>query len=90
MHIDRRAGRLLAEHVSEGPEDEFLTTRQVADWLGCSMQWLEILRGRGTGPKYVTLSNRMVRYKRGAVRDWLRKRERQCTAEYARRTAVTR
>ena len=30
MHIDRRAKRLLADPVSEGPDDELLTTKQVA------------------------------------------------------------
>jgi hypothetical protein len=28
-YIDKRAGRLLAEHVSEGPDDQMLTTEEV-------------------------------------------------------------
>jgi hypothetical protein len=79
MHIDRRAERLLAEHVSEGPDDELLTVEQMADWYGCSTQWFEIARTRGTGPKFVTLSNRQVRYRREAGRDFLRKREKMRT-----------
>jgi hypothetical protein len=82
MHIDRRARRILDSHVSEGPDDELLTTREVADWFGCSTQFLEIGRLRGTGPKFVTLSNRQVVYRRSACRDWLKKREHQSTAEY--------
>ena len=76
MHIDKRAGRLLADPISEGPDDELLTTEQVAEWLGCSTQFLELLRGRGTGPAFVRISPRIVKYRREAVWAWLRWRER--------------
>jgi hypothetical protein len=36
MHIDRRAERLLGEHISDGPDDESLDTQETADWLGVS------------------------------------------------------
>jgi len=75
MHIDRRAARLLADHVSEGPDDEMLTTEQVAEWLGVSTQFLELQRGRDTGPRYTRVSPRNIKYRRDAVRKWLRARE---------------
>ena len=50
MHIDRRAARLLGESVSDGPDEQSLTTQDVADWLGVSTQFLEIARHRGDGP----------------------------------------
>ena len=53
MHIDRRAERLLGDHISEGPDDEALDTQDTADWLGVSTQFLEISRFKGTGPEYV-------------------------------------
>jgi hypothetical protein len=90
MHIDKRAERLLSEHVSEGPDDETLTTRQVSDWLGVSEQWLEIARGRGTGPRFVQYANRIVKYCRQDVRAWLRKRVHQRTSEYAKVPRSTR
>jgi hypothetical protein len=88
MHIDRRAGRLLAEHVSEGPDDELLTTEQVAEWFGCSVQFLEICRGRGTGPGFQRMSPRKIMYRREAVRKWLRQRERRSTSQYRNREVV--
>ena len=85
MHIDRRAERLLGEHISEGPDDESLTTQEVADWLGVSPQFLEISRHRGTGPRYAELSPRQIRYLRGDVRAWLKKRSSYSTAEAAKK-----
>lgn len=85
MHIDKRAARLLSDHVSEGPDDELLSTKQVAEWLGLSTQWLEIARGKPTGPRFETIAPRLIRYRRGAVRDWLKKREHASTAEYRRK-----
>ena len=85
MHIDRRAERLLGEHISDGPDDESLTTQDVADWLGVSTQFLEIARHRGTGPECVWLSPRQVRYRRGKVRAWLKKRSSFSTAEAAKK-----
>jgi hypothetical protein len=79
MHIDKRAGRLLNDPVSEGPDDELLTTPQVAEWLGVSVKFLELQRGRGTGPGFVDISKRIKKYRREAVRAWLRRRERRST-----------
>lgn len=51
--------------------DEFLTPKQVSDWLGLAPSTLADLRARGDGPAFTRLSARNVRY---AVRDviaWL-------------------
>jgi len=89
MHIDKRAGRLLKDPVSDGPDDDLLTTQQVAEWLTYSTQKLEIMRGRdkgpNMGPRFVRLSPRKVMYRRDAVREWLRKREVQSTAQYRKK-----
>jgi predicted DNA-binding transcriptional regulator AlpA len=85
MHIDKRAARLLADHVSEGADDELLSTRQVADWLQVSEAWLEIARHRCTGPRYERIAPRIVKYRRGAIREFLRLREHSGTAEYRKR-----
>lgn len=81
MHIDRRAKTILESHVSEGPDDELLSTTAVADWLGCSPQSLEIYRGQGQGPPFVVIAPRNIKYRREAVREWLRKRQRSHTQE---------
>jgi hypothetical protein len=83
-HLDRRAGRLLADPVSAGDADEMLTTKQLASWLSCSPQSLEIYRSRGDGPPFTKITTRYIRYRREAVRKWLRQREHLCTKEYKR------
>ena len=82
LHIDKRAQRLLAEPISDGSDDELLTTKQVAEWFLCSEQWLEIGRTKGYGPPFITLANRMVRYQRGGCREYLAARMHNSTKEY--------
>jgi len=82
MHIDKRAARLLANPVSEGKDDDLLTTEEVAEWFGCSIQFLEILRGRNTGPHFVRISPKKIMYRRGSVRAWLKRREVISTKQY--------
>jgi len=63
-----------------------LSTRETADWLGNSVQWLEIGRSRGYGPPFVRVSPRVIRYRRGDVIEWLKARTHISTAAY-RKTA---
>jgi predicted DNA-binding transcriptional regulator AlpA len=79
-HLDRRAAD-LAEAL-DGPPDDLLKTRFVADWLGVSEQWLEIGRGKNYGPPFVRLSPRRVRYRREDVLAWLKSRTYRSTAGY--------
>jgi predicted DNA-binding transcriptional regulator AlpA len=85
-HLDRRATALIAEGT--GNLDDLLTTEQVAQWLQCSTQWLEIGRHEGYGPPWRRLGPRMIRYHRGDVIEWLRSRAHSSIAEY--RTAPRR
>ena len=71
-HLDRRIETLIS---APGGEDDLLDTRQVADWLGVSMQWVEIGRSQGYGPPFRKISTRMIRYLRSDVLAWLRKRK---------------
>jgi hypothetical protein len=88
-HIDRRATQIMALPEGQGNPDDILTTQQVADWLGCSVVWLEIGRHRGYGPKFMKFAANMVRYRRDAVRDWLESRgEFSSTDEYKARAKV--
>jgi predicted DNA-binding transcriptional regulator AlpA len=79
-HIDRRANTIVA--ANSGTDDELLTTRATADWLGISCEWLEIGRSKNYGPKFTRLSSRVIRYRRGDVLDWLKARAFASTAEY--------
>ncbi len=51
--------------------DEFLTPKQVCDWLGLAPSTLADLRARGDGPSFTRLSARNVRYSRRDVAVWL-------------------
>lgn len=77
--IDRRAHRLV--DVGFHPE-EMLATKEVAAWLGVSIQFLEIGRTRGYGPKFKRITDKMIRYRCGDVLDWLESRTHACTSEY--------
>jgi len=82
-HIDRRADQIAA--ADAGCDDELLSTKDVARWLGISTQWLEIGRSKNYGPKFQRLSARHIRYRRGDVVEWLRARTYACTGEYPSR-----
>src|ERR1051325_10295913 len=78
-HIDKRAAD-LAEKAAGNPDD-LLCTKQLARWLGCSVEWLEIGRSRGYGPPFIRLG-RPVRYRRGDVLQWLTERRYASSSEY--------
>ena len=79
-HLDRRAS-MLAE-IGAGAPDDLLTTRDVAEWLGVSVQFLEIGRHRGYGPKFVRIGPARIRYRRSDVLAWLEDRTFASTSQY--------
>jgi hypothetical protein len=81
FHLDKRAAAIAAE---PGDDDKLLTTVQCANWLSVSVQWLDIGRSEGYGPPFQKLGPHMVRYHRGAVREWLLARTYYSTSEYGR------
>ncbi len=81
-HLDRRAGRLMDD---PGADDDLLNTREVADWLGVSTQWVEIGRSKNYGPEFVRIGPRVISYRRGDVLKWLKARTHASTAEYSSR-----
>jgi hypothetical protein len=79
--LDRRAQQILQNEPLPGighnlppPDDDLLTSAQVAVWLGVSIQFLEAARARGDGPEFVRLGERAIRYTRKAIRKFLRDR----------------
>jgi hypothetical protein len=81
-HLDKRADLITA---SPGNDEEMIDTRELANWLRVSIQWLEIGRMRGYGPAFIKIAPRCIRYRKDAVRTWLEERAHASTAEYARR-----
>jgi predicted DNA-binding transcriptional regulator AlpA len=92
-HLDKRAQDIIDRLVREYKDllkerntkdrdnkissDQMLNTRQVAVLLGVSEVWLEILRSKKQGPKYIVLGPRCVRYKVGDLLAWLKVRARE-------------
>ncbi len=78
LHLDRRASKLASEARDADP-DQLLRTRELADWFGVSVSWVEISRIRGIGPPFVRIAPRMIRYKISSVLRWLEERQRMTT-----------
>lgn len=55
---------------------EYLTSAQVAEYLGIGKGALHKLRQNGTGPSFTRLWSRCYRYERRTVDRWMRARER--------------
>ena len=51
------------------PKSALLGSRQAAAWLGCSMQWLAVLRMRHAGPAYIKHGS-WIRYRISDLGDW--------------------
>jgi predicted DNA-binding transcriptional regulator AlpA len=69
---------------------ELMSTRECADFLGMSTQWLDAARNNGWGPKFTKLSPRATRYRRSDVMEWLRKRDDQATRKHVRKARTGR
>ena len=65
LHLDRRAADLAVQGTAVGKADEWLTTEQLADWLGVSKQWVALRRKFGDGPPFFRPSPNAIRYRRG-------------------------
>ena len=61
-------------------DEHLFTAREAADFLRLSLSWLAKARMRGDGPPYVKLG-RSVRYREGALVQWLKSRARLSTSE---------
>ena len=79
--LDRRAQYIANLAIGADP-DMLLVTKQLAEWLGVSVQWLEIGRSRGYGPPYKKLGQKSIRYRIGDILKWLEERSYKSTAEY--------
>ncbi|WP_104086292.1 AlpA family transcriptional regulator [Arthrobacter sp. GMC3] len=57
--------------VLTAPAIDFLTTNDVADLIATSSRHVRQMRVNGTGPAFVSIGPRTVRYERPAVDAWL-------------------
>jgi predicted DNA-binding transcriptional regulator AlpA len=56
-----------------GEDGELMTEQEVADLLRVSLSAVKRLRFKGTGPRYIRISQRVVRYPRKDVLDWMQR-----------------
>jgi excisionase family DNA binding protein len=55
-------------------EDDLMTEEQVAKLLTVSVSTVKRLRASGQGPRYLRISERVVRYRRRDVDEWMQRR----------------
>ncbi len=87
-HLDRRAAAIA--EAAQGAPDDLLSTRAVAEWLRVSIQFLEIGRHRGYGPKFVRIGPARIRYRRAEILAWLEERTFASTSQAGTWSATTR
>lgn len=61
--------------------DALMTERQAAKFLGFSPRFLQMRRLQGSGPKYIKVSARAVRYRRRDLIEWIESRTRTSTSD---------
>jgi hypothetical protein len=94
LHIDRRAGQIIAQSGDANAQaeihnaDDMMSTKEVADWLGVSEQFLAIRRNQHNGPRFIRVSPRKIMYQRRDVLVWLERRKYASTQDYPRRSAA--
>jgi hypothetical protein len=79
--LDRRAQQIASVAIGADP-DVLLDSKQLAEWLGVSVIWLEIGRCKKYGPPFRKLNTKTVRYHVGDCLKWLETRKYQSTSEY--------
>lgn len=79
--IDTLTPDQVRQLIAELSPKEVFNTEDAAQYLCVSKQLLELLRAQGGGPRYAKLQ-RLVRYRRVALDEWLIESERSHTAEY--------
>jgi hypothetical protein len=75
-----KANHLPARREEDERSEPLLTPKDAGNFLRLSESWLAKARMRGDGPPYVKLG-RAIRYRQGALVQWLRSRQRLSTSE---------
>ena len=80
--IDRKPPAATVPKAAPPPNsgERLLTPKDAANLLRLSESWLAKARMRGDGPPYVKLG-RAIRYREGALLQWLKSRQRLSTSE---------
>ncbi len=71
--------KLLYEKIID--YESLLTEKDAADFLDLTTRCLQAWRYRGGGPRFVKISSRCIRYRRGDLLDWVQEKLRSDTSE---------
>jgi hypothetical protein len=69
FHFDRRIKQIL-EALKGGNPDDLFCTKKAAEFFGISVEWFEIARCSGFGPKFQKQGPKLVMYTRQALIDF--------------------
>lgn len=68
-------------HIIHDELDVLLTERHAADILGVSIRALQKWRLKGSGPKFVRISGRCIRYRKRELIKWTEERIKTSTSD---------
>ena len=72
LQIDKHADILVTHNTCD--DEDFITSKDLADLLRVSLSWVEKSRANDYGPPYIRLSPHCIRYSRTDVLAWLKQR----------------
>ena len=81
MKLTQKSLALYAPGNTISDPDALSTEREAADFLGVSTRALQKWRATGSGPQFVRISSRCVRYRRRDLIAWAENRLKSSTAE---------
>lgn len=82
MGIKETGGMRQQDVPTQRDPNELLTSEEVAEELSVGLQMLANWRYAGTGPAYIKLGPKTVRYRRAALEAWLEANTRTRTGDF--------
>ena len=71
--------------TSETPEAVLWTEKETARHIGFDVRTLQSWRMKGTGPQFVRISSRCIRYRPEDIQAWIEERLRRSTSDFGDR-----
>ena len=68
--LDEKARNGSQETARTDHDDELLTTAEAAEFLDLSKSFLAKARRKGTGPVFIEMGDRLIKYKKSSLRKW--------------------
>jgi predicted DNA-binding transcriptional regulator AlpA len=68
--LDEKTRNGSQETARTDDDDELLSTAEAAEFLDLSKSFLAKARPKGTGPAFIEMGDRLVKYKKSSLRKW--------------------